>query len=882
VTLRTFRAKLVGSVRRARYEQPLSEEIETHLSLLAEEFEARGMPPAAARAAARREFGGVEAIKDSTRDERGFTVLASLAQDARYALRQLRRAPSFAAAAILTLGIGIGGTTAIVGVLDVVAFRPLPYPQPERLVSLQETFPTFGPFPVSAHDEEYWAAHATTFDTMALASVDAMNLTGQGEPERVIAGVVQPGFLALLGARPQIGRGLVDGDDQAGRERIVVLNDRFWRGRFNADPAIVGKTIALDGVRHEVVGVLSADFEPPDIKLLHSLPTRETRPQFWRPMVLSPEDRRPIGGYSLSCLARLREGASLAAAQTELARIQKTLVASVPGKGDLQTVVRPLQAQMASRTKDGLVLMLLAVGSVLIVGCVNIASLLVVRVLGRRHELAVREAMGAGRGRIARQLIGENLVLSALGGIAGLVVALITLRVIVWMAPADIPRLDIVGLDARVVASAAILSLFAGALLSAAASLRAPQRNLIESLRVRHGSDNRPSTRRFRAALVVGEIAVGAASVAVAALLYQNFSRLLAAERGFHTERVLTLDLNLGGPRYTEPSARAAFVDGLLDDVRNMPGVVQAAVSSQLPLTGTGALSALSVDGTTLDVPSRPSADVRSVTPAFFETLGIPLRTGALLTAGDRARNVAVLSETLARQGWPDRSPIGQQFRFGANPAAVVYTVIGTVGDIRGGSLDEPFSAMAFVPFPQRSQSVTLLARTENEPTALAAAVRAAVRQRDPEMPIQAFRTMDDVVDASVAVRRFQLQLVGFFALVAAALAGLGVYGTLTHSVLQRRSEIGVRLALGERAMAIVQRIVGEALAFATCGIAVAAALVFSANSLIRNLVATAGAWNPAPLLGAAAAITAMVLLAAALPALRASRVDPMSALRSE
>ncbi len=877
---RSFIARLIGTVTRRRSDARLQEEIQAHLQGLTEEFIAAGLAPAAARARARREFGNVEAIKESTRDEFSWPALQSLVQDVRFALRQLRRSPSFTITAILTLAIGIGGTSAIFSVIDTVMLRPLPYSHSERLVTLQETLPTFGPFPVSAADADYWREHTSSFEAIALVSGRALNITGAGEPERLITGTVTPNFFRILGATTQLGRLPIDDEDQPGRDLVVVLNDNLWRRRFNADPAIVGRTVQLNGVAHEVIGVLSRDFSAPNTKLLHSLPTREVTPDLWKPLALARTEKPAIGGYSLACVALLKPGVTAAQARQDLAAAQSRLVASIPNKGRLETVLTPMQEQMASRTRAGLTLLLVAVAAVLLIGSANIVSLLLSRTLARRTELSVRTAVGAGPRRIARQLVVENLVLGVLGGGVGILVALAVLRVIVATAPAEVPMIDEVAIDGRVLAFAAGLSLVCGLLIGLAPAWRYRNAELRSAL---NGRGPQHVSLRVRSVLVVGEIGLGAAAVAVAILLLQSFAAIVGVERGFTTERVLTTDLNLAGPRYEKSQQQALFVDAVAEDLRREAEVATVAVSTQLPLTGTGALSALSVEGTTAPATERPSADVRSVSSEYFKTLALPARSGRLFEAADRDRNVAVVSEQLARRGWPGQDPVGRRFRFGVNPQATLYEVIGTVADLRGTSLDQPMTPTAYVPYPQRSQGgVSLIVKTTADPNRVAATVRRALRQHDPQLPLLATRTMEDVVDDSLAGRRFQLRLVSIFALLAALLAGVGVYGVMTSSVTQRANEIGVRLALGARPAGVLGLVLREALVLSVGGLVVAAAIGLAGSSFLRSLLFNVTPFDPGALAITAAAVLGTAILAAAAPALRASRVDPMTALRND
>jgi putative ABC transport system permease protein len=496
--------------------------------------------------------------------------------------------------------------------------------------------------------------------------------------------------------------------------------------------------------------------------------------------------------------------------------------------------------------------------------------------------MSVRAAIGAGRSRIARQLVVENLVLALLGGLGGLAVAYGALHVIVAIAPADVPRLDEVTLDLRVLIFTAAVSILCGLLVGLVPAWHG-RLDLHSSLKRRGDGDANPGTIRIRSTLVACEIGLSAAGIAVAVLLMQSFAGLLNVERGFNADNLLTADVNLAGKRYPGGEQQAAFIDAVVNDLQGTPEVAAVAVSTQLPLTGTGSLSALSVEGTTALATERPSADVRSVSTGYFQAMSLPLKTGRLIEASDRVRNVAVLSEELARRGWPGQEPLGRRFRFGVNPAATVYEVIGTVGDVRGTALDQPLTPTAYVPFPQRSAGgVSLIVKTTGDPSTVTPLVRRSIRAHDPELPVVAFRTMGEVLNDSLAARRFQLLLVAFFAVLAALLASIGVYGVMSYSVAQRAGEIGVRLALGAKPGAVVLGVIGDALKLAAGGLLVAVPITLMSGSFLSTFLVGVTPRDPLVLGATVAIIASTALIAGAGPGLRASRVDPMIALRCE
>lgn len=877
MTARTLLSRLRSTLKPGAGEATLDEEIRQHLEHLADEFRAQGHSDAEARRRARREFGNVTGVREAARAQSGFLWMASLYRDAAFALRQLGRAPSFTAAAVLTLAIGIGGTTAVFSVLDVVALRPLSYPAPERLVVVHESLPQVGNFPASVADTEFWARHATSFDGLALLSPAFMNLTGAGEPERLRIGAASPVFFQMLGATPQLGRLPIDGEDTPGRDRVVVLGDGLWRRRFGADPGIVGRTIALDGTPYEVVGVLSAGFHAPNLTHLFAIPVPDMLMDAWKPIAFAPGERQAIGGYSYPVIGRLKEGVTLARAREELAAVQQQLLNEVPGKGDLRTAIVPLQEQLGSRSSDTLWLLFAATGAVLLIGCVNIANLLLARMIARRRELAVRQAIGASTGRLLTQILVEHLVLCGLGGAAGLAVAAVALRIIVSLSPADVPRIDEVALDARVLWFTMAVTVACGIAIGLASAWRVRMGSLHGALAGRTATS---AARPGSAMLVASEIGLCAACVAIALLLTESFAGLLSVDKGFDSNRVVTADVSLPAARYTDVQ-QAAFFDAVIADIERLPGIEAVATATQLPLTGTGAISAFSPEGTTIAPMERPRADVRSVTPAYFRTVGLRLGRGRLIDERDRDRQVAVLSERLAERGWPGEDPIGRRFRLGSNPNAALFEVVGTVSDVRGTALDQPPTPTAYVPFPQRSRGVaSFLVRTSGGASGLESALQRSIRTHDPDLPVPSIQTLDAVIAGSLDSRRFQLRLVTVFAIVALLLASIGVYGVMAYSVAQRRGELGVRLALGAAPRTVLMLVVRQAMTSSAIGLALAVPLVWVAGRFLATVLVGVRPLDASALASTATVVLLTALAAAAIPGIRATQIDAAGVLR--
>lgn len=874
MTLRVLASRLQAAVSGAKRDRALDEEIETHLHLLMDQYVRQGLSPRDARFAARRAFGGVEQTREAYRDQRGLLFLEQFAQDVRFALRQLRGNTGFAITAILTLGLGIGVSAAMFNVVDAVLLRPLSYPDSERLVAVYEAVPS-GVAPVNAAHFLEWQSNATVFDELALLNAVAMNLTDSGQPERLIGARVSPNLFPMLGATLQFGRAFTPEEDQVGRDRVIVLDDGLWRRRFGADPSIIGRMVTLNGDRYEVIGVLAPSFHFPSFEQLYSVPSTTPRPEFWKPFGLAEGERNPIGNFNYVSIGRLKRGVSVADATRDIDRLEVEIGRHLPQRLDLHGVVRPLHAQVVEQSRIGIELLFAAVVVVWAIGSLNLLNLWLVRSLARRNELAIREALGAGRGRLMRQVMVEAFTVTAFGAVAAVVVAYASVRSIVFLAPAALPRLDEIAFDARgwlyIAATAAGSALILGLV---------PARHATH-VAVRRGTTEGRDVGQFRRFLVAAQVALTAISLVIAGLLLQSFLNLLAVDKGFVTRNMTVVELNLIGSRYDSLAARAAFLRALEERAAQLPGVSAAAVSNKAPLTGAGQSSSISLERTTVPPLERPAADVRPVSPQFFATWGIPLIAGRLFDPSDGNRPVAIVSEFTATHVWPNQNPIGQRFRFGLMPAAPLVEVIGVVRDMRNIQLDRAPSFAAYMPYWQRdSQVASLAVRTRTPSLSIASALRDVVRSLDPDLPLQSIRSMDDVVAQGTAPRRFQLNVVVLLAASALGLACLGLFGVLSYAVVQRRTEIGIRLALGAAPGSIQRLIARGALPLTFIGLALGLPAAVAAGYALRPLLFGLTPADPAILTGASVVIFAIGLAAAYVPARRAASLDPMTVLR--
>lgn len=876
--LRRFR----NTILRSNLNQDFADETRFHLEERIDQYVKSGMTHEQARREADRRLGNLTLAREQTRDVDTFRWLSDLGQDGRYALRQLRRNPGFALAAILTLALGIGATTAVFSVVDTVLLRPLSYADSSRLVMIDEWTPSVGSIPVNGLHFQEWRRTATSFDRIALIGGLNVNVTGSGEPERLPAARVSPELFEMLAVQPQLGRVFLTGEDVSGRDRVVLISDALWRRRYSADPQIVGRAISIDGLAHEVVGVLPASFHFPKLSDLYPITTVQDRPQIWKPMVLGPDELTLSGRFDFVSIGRLKASVSVRQAASELDAIQREFAAHMPKAvgPDVRSHVLPLQDRIVGRAKTGLQLLLVAVAIVLFIGCVNIANLLLARLSSRRHELAVRSAIGATRWRLTRQMIVESLTLSAVGGVCGTLVAYFAVRLILTLAPVDLPRLDEVHIDVRTVLFAVIVSTLAGLMLAVSSASQLSKADAGEVIAGGVRSTGARRAGRLRFMLVSTQVALSTVCLIAASLLLQSLVNLLTIDRGFDTTRVMTMAVSLPASRYPTLEKRLAFVRATLDRLRALPGVSDVAATNMLPLAGEGANSALSAPSTSVPLFEHAIGNIRTVSSDYFRTMGISLQAGRLFTDADQRSHVAVISVSIAKRAWPGEDPIGKRFRFGP-PSIPDKEVIGVVNDVRGVSLEAGPSFSVYVPYWQGFLLGTSFAvRTTQDPIAIAPALRAAIRSMDAELPLGGVRTMDEVVEGSVAQRRFQTNLVLAFGAAAMLLACLGVYGVMSSAVTQRTTEIGIRLAFGAERGTVLRMVLRQALRPVAAGVAAAVPLALFAGSWLRSLLFGVNPQDPMTITVVCLALITAAMLAAYLPARRAANLDPLNALR--
>jgi putative ABC transport system permease protein len=893
--LRRWLSRL-GELGRGRaVDAELSDEVQSHIDHLTDEYVRRGLTRDNARRAALRDFGAVEGAKESVRDARGIRPLETLVQDTRYAIRLLIKTPTFSIVAILTLALGIGANTAIFSLVDAVMLRPLPYSQSEKLVSIweQETGSdaenTSSGAPLSAQPNRSTVAPANLVDYQTarnfagLAGVAAsgMNLTGQGDPEHLTGEEVTWNYFDVLGARPALGRVLQAQDDHPGAEDVIVLGDGLWRRRFNADPSIVDRSITLDGRPARVIGVMPREFRG-----ITTFAAATNIVDYWVAARYPLELLQSHGDHEINVIGRLRDGARLDDARRELTAISMDLAKRFPqSNAHIRAIADPLSRDLVRNTRTSLWAMFAMVAVILLIACVNVANLLIVRGVSRKREIAIRLALGADRSRIARELLTQSLLLSMIGGAFGLALSAWTRQVLVSLAPANMPRLDQVALDWRVLAASFVLALITGLLFGVLPAWQASRERPVDALRSTDRVVAGTSVMRWRNALMAVEVALSALLLVGAGLTFRSLNAMNGVPLGFRTDHVLVMNVSLPNPKYASPDDRFAFFDRLSERLHAVPGVEHVAFANRLPLRG-GWDSGFLIDGQPPPPAGFYDCDFQAVSTGYFDVFGIPTIRGRLIQPGDikSTQPVAVVSEAFSRQMLNGADPIGRAIRRG--PKAPLITIVGVVGDVRRAGKLEKLQPQVYLPAAQTGSYPVRLAdvavRTSGEPKALLPAFQQALWSIDPGQPITSVLALDDVLFQRGAAQRFRALLFGMCAVLALVLSLVGVYGVVSYAVSQRTPEIGVRMALGAARGDILRWLVGGTAALvaggAVAGLALARLLAHTLDSLLFGITSS----DIATYAVAAAALTIVAMGAAMLAARRATLIDPSRALRGE
>ncbi len=880
-------------IRRNTMESELNDELRSHMEHEVDKRMKAGLPQAEATRSARLAFGGVDKITEECRESRGVNLLEVLLQDVRFAVRVMRKSPGFVVVAILTLAIGIGATTAVFSLVNALMFKPLPYPEAERVVIPWRLAPpgvNIGSeqIPWSQIDYRFVTQESNPFQYIGAFQSEPFNLTGAGEPALLEGSRATADFFPALGVSPALGRAFTSEEDKPGNEHEVVLSEQLWRERFGGDPAILGHPIQLNGIGYTVVGVMPMEFSFPRGEEMPNSFNFPREAQLWVPLAVPATPK--AGPAELAFVCRLKPGVTLAKAQAQMDIVAKHAEAAHSyWKNWFNSRVTPLSRQVTGDTRRPLLLLLGAVGIVLLIACSNVASLLLTRSLGRRREFSVRAALGAGNRRLVSQLLTESLLLAAVGGVLGVLIGEAAVYFVKRFGPTNIPRLHEVNLDLRVLTFALAITVATGILFGLAPAIGAVRENLAESLRESgQRSGGSAATSKIRSALVVGEIALALVLVIAAGLLGRTLLRMMGADGGFNPSRVLTFELSLPNTRYADYDHIVALYKRVLTQLQSISGVESAGLGETVPISGIG-------ETTVFVLPNRPAKDTRGVPFAnytfvsadFFSAVGTPLLRGRGILDSDTmdSLHVMVINNAMAKKYWPGEDPIGKQITMGS-PWGKELTVVGVVADIKHISMREEPAPEMFVPFTQHPWPSMLVAhlalRTRTDPATMAQSVREAIRSVDPELPLAKVATLSALVDDSMAQPRFSMLLVASFGALAILLASIGLYGVISYSVAQRTREIGIRMALGAGRHEVFRMILGQGTKLAGLGIAIGVVAAFGAARMMTSFLYGVEADDPLTFAGVPLFLLAIALLACYIPARRAMRVDPMTALRDE
>ena len=877
----------------------MAEEMRSHIEMQTRENIEAGMKPEAARNAALREFGWVESVKETCREQRGIQWVETLIQDIRFAGRMLFKKPGFTVVVVLTLAVGIGANTAIFSVVNAVLLKPLPYRAPDRIVMLWANNPTLKvgtqELPVEALDLPEWQAQTKSFEAIAAFRPSQVDISGQGEPERLAGVQVTASLFPLLGVKPILGRTFSSDEEQPGNDKVAVISHALWKRRFGGDGNLVGQQITINGERRTVVGIMPAGFSFPRGAEMPSLYALLPRTEIWLPLAEGAdfwhhdENRE---NRSLIALARIRPDVSLAQAQSEMNMIASRQAKEHPTSHFGWTVaLRSLPLQATGETRPVLFLLLGVVTLVALIACANLASLFLCRFSARGREMAVRAALGAGRVRVVRQLLTESLIFCVLGGALGLLVGAWGIHALLRFSPADIPRLDEVSLDAHVLAFTALVAVLTGIFFSLLPALSASRVNLTETLKTESQTGTTVKRHRAHGLLVVGEVTLAVILLAGAGLLLKSFLLINSVAPGFDPHDVVAFDLNLTEQKYPNDIRILGFFKQAREELASLPGVQSAAAVGYLPLGASVETTGLIVEGRPLPTPAdRIPTQAQIITPGYFATMGVTLLQGRDFTDQDAraAPLVCIINETAAHSVFAGSNPIGERIRLGDgtpdeanNP---FLTIVGVARDVRGIAIGVPPNPEVYLPLkldPRRA--MTLVLRTKAEmPAGLEQMVRAHMKSLDSGLPVANYRSMEAVVSDALAPPRFSALLLSLFAVAALVLTVVGVYGVVSFAAQQRTHEIGIRIAVGASVGNILALILRQGMLPVIAGLVIGLLGALGLTRFLANQLYAVKPTDPVTFLAVGTLLASIALLACWVPARRATRIDPIKALRCE
>ena len=870
---------------RPRTEREMDAELRFHIEERAEVLERDGISREEAFRRARIEFGGIERAKEECRDARGANVLESFVQDLRFGFRMLRKSPAFTAVAVLTLALGIGANTAIFSIVDAVLLRSLAYPHPNQLVlmfavPLKEPEALSG---ISYRDFTEYRKQNRVFSEMAGNAFHDLTLTGTGEPSIVNTGDVTPEIFPLLDAKPLLGRILLPEDGKPGAAPVAVLSENLWRSRFGSSPALIGQSITLDMRTFTVVGILPASFRYPD-----GAPPQDV----WIPIAQDPLFGPRIsqsGVPVLSGIARLKPDVSLARAQAEMNTLSARLAKEFPEVDSGLTLrIEPYRQFVVGNVKSALLILLGAVGLVLLIACANLANLLLSRATSREKEIAVRIALGAGRARVVRQLLTESALLGLLGGLAGLLLASTGLWSLRSFIPPDVARIGSIDVGGPVLTFALLLSFAAALAFGLAPALLATPSKVQTNIKEGGGRTGQRSGQRLRNFLAVVEISLAMVLLIAGGLLMRSFALVTSVNPGFDPKNVIEAEVSLPQFQYSTPKQWSSFSSELLDKLHQQPGLQDSALAAPLPMDRQGQANfAFSIVGDSPLPPGKTTtADYATVSPDYFRVMRIPLQRGRFFSEQDLPSNpnVTIISETMARRYFPNQDPIGRQIRFGFPPNSnVPREIVGVVGDVRDLALGRKPGPIMYVPFAQAPLwGGEVVVRSSLSAASVAAGIRQAVHSIDKNLPVTDVEAFPEAIGSSVAQERFRTLLLSSFSGIALILAAVGIFGVISYSASQRTHEIGIRMALGAERRSVLRLILGQGVKLAFLGVSAGAGAALLLTRLMASLLYGVSATDPLTFGAVAIVLLGVALIACYIPARRATKVDPMVALRYE
>ena len=890
-----IRARLASSNLQPTRELEIVEEVSQHLEDEFEDAVGHGMSEQEAAASVLnglsdklgRELKRVErrapppSLPPGTRQKSSF--VADVIQDMRFALRMFSKNPAFTAIAVLALALGIGANSAIFSVVDAILLKPLPYKNPDQLVMVWENathlgFPKNTPSPANFLD---WRQQATVFEGMAAFAEQSFNLTGAGEPERLDGHRVSANLFDLLGVTPIIGRNFVPDEDKPGT-KVAILNEALWKRRFGGSPSVIGQAITLNGESYTVVGV---------VKSTVRLPAFENwRDQLWVPLAFSSEEAAQRGNHFLETIARMKPGVTLSQAQSEMQTIAARLAQEYPRYNvRIGAVVNPLHEEIVGNMKPALLILLGAVAFVLLIACSNVANLLLARAAVRQKEIALRLALGADRARLTKQLLVESVMLSVLGGIIGLGLAYAGLKILSGFIPPDVAQADNIAINPMVLLFTLLVAVVTGLLFGLVPASQASHFNLTDTLK-EGGRDSSGGARgkRLRSSLVITEVAVSFILLIGAGLLINSFMHLRNLDPGFRADHLLTLKVDLPELKYPDNARRSAFFEEAVRRIQALPGVQSVAVAGNLPFTYNGDSMGIAVEGIP-DPPTDQWPDViyRTIGPGYFGVMGIPLVRGRDFNDQDTLESTptVIVSERTANHYWPNQDPIGKRLKPGETTGDRPWrTVIGVVKDVRQNDFIAEPKMQMYLSYKQMMKQApnALIVRTAVDPMTLASAVRTAIWSVDKDQPVANIQSMEQIVAGAVARQRFSMVLLGIFAALALVLAAVGIYGVMSYSVAQQTREIGIRIALGATRSNVLNMTVMQGLKLVGTGLICGLAVAFVLTRVMASLLFGISATDPVTFISIAVFLLGVALVATYLPALRATRIDPMIALRAQ